>query len=811
MFQNIQDEEINTKEETIGKRNILANAISKKYILLYIITFMVSMIGMGQNVSPFSLAMIASAVANEIPVIGVLVIALAGNIVGCGYSSIIQYIVTILTFFASFLIAEPRYNDESRNEKIKLSRRIFVSTLLVQIVKIIFSNFMLYDIFVAITMSLITLVFYKIFVNSITVLTEFNRIKAFSIEEVIGGSILLSIAVCAFGDLNILGFSVRNILSIFIVLILGWKNGVLVGATSGISIGITLGIIAQNEPIIIAAYAISGMIAGVLNRLGRIGVILGFIAGDIILTYVSNGGVENLIIFKEILIAGIGLLAVPKNINLNIENIIGDNKFLPINITRGLDRSRETIEKLKDVSETVSDIAESYSNVAATVIDEEDIKQKNKQTFIVELLNYIDSMKENLLYEQISDIEGDIIDDIFELIIDKQFIKEKDLLKIFEDNNNYIVGFNGGSNTVDNDVSKMVQAINSSYRISKMNFIFDKKIKAEKENTGNQLKEVSKAISEIANDMKVEMKNETKYQKEKEQIIMLLKQKEILVEELIITRKKDDRFIIDLYVEYNEIKNIEEKIEKAVSKILNEKIKINESKDLESEKCIKYSLISDDKYEINIGYATATKDDNSVSGDSILNIRLKDGKYLIAISDGMGNGVEARKSSQIVVKMLSRLLNSGFDKETSIDLINTNLLNIGEDVFATIDIAVVDLYKGNIEFIKNGACPTYIKNRKRIQIIKSLALPAGIVNNSGKEIFDIDITGGEYMVMCSDGILDSNIEYKNKELWVKYLLEDMEDNISQKMADMILNEAIDNNVGKVKDDMSIIVCNFSKK
>ena len=102
MFQNIQDEEINTKEETIGKRNILANAISKKYILLYIITFMVSMIGMGQNVSPFSLAMIASAVANEIPVIGVLVIALAGNIVGCGYSSIIQYIVTILTFFASF-------------------------------------------------------------------------------------------------------------------------------------------------------------------------------------------------------------------------------------------------------------------------------------------------------------------------------------------------------------------------------------------------------------------------------------------------------------------------------------------------------------------------------------------------------------------------------------------------------------------------------------------------------------------------------------------------------------------------------------
>ena len=51
---------------------------------------------------------------------------------------------------------------------------------------------------------------------------------------------------------------------------------------------------------------------------------------------------------------------------------------------------------------------------------------------------------------------------------------------------------------------------------------------------------------------------------------------------------------------------------------------------------------------------------------------IKDGKYLIAISDGMGSGPEARKSSQIVIKMLQRLLNSGFEKDTSIDLINSS-------------------------------------------------------------------------------------------------------------------------------------------
>ena len=46
------------------------------------------------------------------------------------------------------------------------------------------------------------------------------------------------------------------------------------------------------------------------------------------------------------------------------------------------------------------------------------------------------------------------------------------------------------------------------------------------------------------------------------------------------------------------------------------------------------------------------------------------GKYLLAISDGMGSGPEARKSSQIAIKMLERLLTSGFNKETSIELIN---------------------------------------------------------------------------------------------------------------------------------------------
>ena len=103
-----------------------------------------------------------------------------------------------------------------------------------------------------------------------------------------------------------------------------------------------------------------------------------------------------------------------------------------------------------------------------------------------------------------------------------------------------------------------------------------------------------------------------------------------------------------------------------------------------------------------------------------------------------------------------------------------------------------------------------MKNKKKVQIVKSLSLPAGILNNINLTTYDKDIQDQDILVMCSDGVLDSNVEYKNKELWVKYVLEDIETTNAQKIADLIVNEALDNEYGMSKDDMSIIVCKLIK-
>ena len=486
--------------------------------------------------------------------------------------------------------------------------------------------------------------------------------------------------------------------------ILGWKNGVLVGSTAGVTIGVTLGIIAQNEPVVVAVYAISGMIAGLLNRFGKIGVIVGFLAGNGILLYATKGTATDLVVVKEALIASLGLLAIPKWAGIDIEELVKSDKMLPEYNKRGLEQSKETIEQLNMVSETIKDIANTYQEKNDT-----NIYLKNRQAFITELLNNLDGLEENMLYDDMTQPESNIVNELFDILLDKQEIDREDLLKTFAKFNNYIVQYNDEkiSKRMNNDIEQIVKAVNYAYKISKSNFIWEEKVKSNKKNVQAQLDGVSKAISSIAVKMEKEINKNKDFDDEKSKVIKALEIKEILVDGIEIN-KKENRYFIDVYLK--EDSKISEnadfdKIQKVLEKSLNTKLMRNETKIKKLSKQGKriISYLSADKYILQIGQATKVKDGSPVSGDSLLQIRLNDGKYLIALSDGMGTGPDARKSSQIAIKMLERLLMSGFDKNTSIDLINTTIMNTNEEIFATLDIAIVDLYNGKIEFIKNGA------------------------------------------------------------------------------------------------------------
>jgi len=141
------------------------------------------------------------------------------------------------------LIFKPWYEEEYKSERRKLGKYVIASVMVVQLIQILFRGFLLYDLFLGITTAIVTYIFYKIFSNSLIAISEYGITKAFTVEEVVGASLMLAIAVTALRNFQIFGFEVKTVLCILIVLILGWKKGILIGGASGITIGAVLGVI----------------------------------------------------------------------------------------------------------------------------------------------------------------------------------------------------------------------------------------------------------------------------------------------------------------------------------------------------------------------------------------------------------------------------------------------------------------------------------------------------------------------------------------------------------------------------------------
>lgn len=211
MFQNISginetDENLYIEEDIQNNNKIkmfFKDSFTKQKIVLYILSFMLSTMSGINGIAPFAISIFAAVLSNKIPALIVYILTLIGTFIGLGAGQALNYLLTSLIFIAMTLIFKPIQNEEYENEKLKLGKFVFISTLLVQISSEIFDGLLVYDILLSIGIAISSYIFYKIFTNSIIVINEFGIKKVYAIEEVIGASILLAICVSSFRDLSI--------------------------------------------------------------------------------------------------------------------------------------------------------------------------------------------------------------------------------------------------------------------------------------------------------------------------------------------------------------------------------------------------------------------------------------------------------------------------------------------------------------------------------------------------------------------------------------------------------------------------------
>jgi len=155
-----------------------------------------------------------------------------------------------------------------------------------------------------------------------------------------------------------------------------------------------------------------------------------------------TGNTIPIITIREILIASLGLLFIPRSIKLDITDIVGSGiKLLPPS-GGALEESKETIHKLNSVSETISDIAKSYNEVAVAAVNKDghEVERQNRKLFAEALYNNMEELSENILYDDLIYQDDIVLDVIYDKLEIQESITSEELIKTLEENNSYIIG-----------------------------------------------------------------------------------------------------------------------------------------------------------------------------------------------------------------------------------------------------------------------------------------------------------------------------------------------------------------------------------
>lgn len=594
---------------------------------------------------------------------------------------------------------------KTENTKTGNAGIIIFSSIIAEIVGLSINGLLLYDALFAVYTSIVTGIFYLIFAEGLPVIYNILNPKIYSQENLISAGVLGAVVISSLGNIGFFGITLRGIVSILIVMVLGWKSGAAIGAAGGLSISLTLGLLGIGNVATVATYAFCGLLAGILSKYGKIGAAIGFILGNIILVFFANGSTEVLISIKEIIVASVALFIIPKKMLLILDELFDYNRSLPGEENAGY-IEENTIYKLGAVSDVISGMADNVS------------VEKNAEAVTDEVGSFIKTLNDNTCKrcENYSkcwiDNYHKMYEETFNAIEVLQIrgeIKESDL-----------------EGSICTQKALFSEGLNLCYEIYKVNKDWQERVKEQRAEMALQLKEISHEINKVTEEIKTSIAVIEEEEKEK-------------------------------------------------------------------------------SHTLEFGIARTKKNNSVISGDSNTIIKLKDNKILVAISDGMGSGETAARNSKKVVLNLEKLLNTGFEEERAIKLINSYLL-VGKDKdnFATIDSMVFDPSNGTTEFIKIGACPTFICTRSgMISKVESNSLPVGILSDIEIEAKVKILKKGDTIIMLTDGILDANQDKKEKA--IEDLLKTVKSTSAQRLADIILQESLDSNFGIAKDDMTVIV------
>lgn len=191
----------------------------------------------------------------------------------------------------------------------------------------------------------------------------------------------------------------------------------------------------------------------------------------------------------------------------------------------------------------------------------------------------------------------------------------------------------------------------------------------------------------------------------------------------------------------------------------------------------------------------------SLCGDSVGIASLSRGRHLLTLSDGMGVGPEAALQSSTVVSFIEKFISLDVSCSESLKLVNSvSFLSTEKETFATVDLALLDKYTGELVLSKLGSAPSFIKRGKKVVALTSNSLPVGMLSNI--EIYEkrCNLRPRDLLVIVSDGVINEGFKKFSDQDWLERLLKE-NDGSAQEIGEIIFSML----PTESKDDLTVVV------
>jgi stage II sporulation protein E len=784
-----------TAKHRLLHNRVVQAAVGKRWaIVLMLVAFLLGRANILGELAPFAIAFFAAISYLRRGLMQTAALALIAG-------SLLSPHMQVGSIAAQIVVFALLQKGMARYEKTEVSHApalVFISTFTVGLfADIVASNLTWYAVMMTSVEAGLSTVLTLIFLQALPVLTLTRKNYQLRHEEIICLMILLASVLTGTVQWEFGSVSLEHTLSRYLILILAFVGGAPIGASVGVITGLILSLANFSALQQISLLAFAGLLAGLLKDGGKMAVGFGMLLGTAILSIYSGDAAHVLQSTYESVAAVALFLLTPKGMIRTIA------KYVP-GTQEHAKSQQDYVRRVRDITANrvnqFSDVFKQLSKSFGQLTEQNQLLQHEAE--MGHFVNAVTSEACATCFKRNSCWEGGFY---------KTYKYMTDMMTEVETNAEFDKdNIRPEWRQTCHKTERVLTILQKQYEKYRYDRHWTKQIQESRKLVSEQLFGVSQVMDDLVKEIRREGQG---LFLQEEQISQVLEEMGLHVQRLDIISIDEGNVEIEVVHGFKRgFDECRKMIAPLLSDVLGETIAVKQERwDDPSEGLATVRFSSAKEYEVETGIACAAKGGEWLSGDSFSTVELGNGKFALAISDGMGNGERARVESSAALSILQQLLQSGMDEQLAIKSVNSVLmLRSSEEIYATVDLAIIDLYSAKTTFMKIGSTPSFIKRGDEVLPITASNLPIGILKDIEVDLVVHQLLPGDLLVMMTDGVYDAPGHAANKELWMKRILAEMKSDAPQDIADKLLDTVIRHHDGEVVDDMTVIVAKIDK-